>query len=154
MRRHDPAVGGPVLPRAIERRLSAYLDGELSPKDVAAIEARLAIDPVAAAYLEDLQLLSNGLACDEVDRRAAQSIRAQLRSKLRQPTPARGRSLRRWAWPSLAIATVFAVMVSVAGTSRWLPWQGTGSVAGAPVSIEAVSQQYSLALDALGRPTP
>lgn len=154
MKRSPATRSAPGVDPDLEERLGAYLDGELSTTEVAAVNARLAADPVASAYLHDLEEISNGLGCDEVDRRAAESIRAQIRSKLRQPAPTRNPSLRRWAWPSLAVATVLVVLVTFGASSRWLPRRGSGSMAGVPVSIEAVSQQYTLALDALSRPTP
>ena len=94
-------------------QLSAYVDGELTPEELAAVEAALAQDPELRAELNAFKRLSNELRVDEADRAAADVIRARLRRSPRSRWALGGRPWcrsspgwwRRWVlllWPTPA----------------------------------------------------
>ena len=84
-------------------QLSAYVDGELTPEELAAVEAVLAQDPELRAELNAFKRLSNELRVDEADRAVADVIRARLR---RSP-----RSRWRAWWPALVPVVTGVVVV-------------------------------------------
>ncbi len=128
-------------------RLSAYLDGELSPTEAAALERELPVDPALQADLDAMQRLSGRLAVEDEDYRAAQGIRAAVRGRLAEPHRRRGVPLARWWWiPAAAtLAVVSFVALRAAGPLGPRPQQ---------VQVEAVAEQYALALSDLGGGQP
>ncbi len=128
-------------------RLSAYLDGELSPTAAAALERELAVDPALQADLDVLRRLSGRLAVEDEDYRAAQGIRAAVRGRLAEPGRRRGVSLARWWWiPAAAtVAAVSFVALRAAGPLGPRPQH---------VQVEAVAEQYAVALSDLGGGQP
>ncbi len=141
----------PTLSREQQECLSRYHDLESTAEEAAAAEALLAAVPQAGAYLNDIKMLSNELRCDDTDQRAAATIRAELRRRLRGRTPARVQAARRWTWTSLIGALALAAVLTLQVP---FPWRGSSASTGSTITFETVAQQYTLALDALGRPTP
>lgn len=66
--------------------LSAYLDGEVTEAERAAVEARLARDPVARALLEELRTLSNSLHSLPRDPAPAELQAAALQGLVNRPS--------------------------------------------------------------------
>ena len=82
-------------------QLGAYLDGELSAEERAAIEAALATDGALRSALNALKRLSNELRVDDTDRAVARRIGIRLRR----------RRLRRALWPALPLAASLLLAV-------------------------------------------
>ena len=105
--------------------LSAYLDGELTVEERAAVEARLASDPDAQQMLHQLRSVSQAvqaLPLEPVGRdlreqilRRAESLKpaADMRDALPKVTLFRSR--RSWIWASLAVAAGLMIMVLQSG---------------------------------------
>lgn len=60
--RRRPSDPAPTPQEALEERLSAYLDGEVTEAERSETETLLASDASARAYLDDLQLMTRALA--------------------------------------------------------------------------------------------
>ncbi|MEX2172462.1 MAG: zf-HC2 domain-containing protein [Pirellulales bacterium] len=103
--------------------LSAYVDGELTGAERAAVEAHLASDPAARRQVEEFRRLSGliqnlpqpSLPADfsaRVIARAEQARPAAVVEPLR-PSPTIGRTWRGWVWAgaALAAALLLAVML-------------------------------------------
>src|SRR3954470_11579890 len=101
--------------------LSAYLDGELSASERAAVEARLATDPAAQQLLHELRSVSQSvqaLPTESLGRDLSEEILRRARQS--KPTPATAEmssgsgdaipkikifgSRRAWFWASMALA--------------------------------------------------
>lgn len=137
--------------RVVTERLSAYLDGELAPAEAAAVERELAGDGELRAALDAMRRMSSRLDVDEVDRRAAGRIRAELRSRIRgagavrRLPPWRLPAARVWLPLAAAAVAIAAVLVLT------LP---AGRQPARAVREDAVAEQYTLALDALSQGQP
>ncbi len=118
--------------------LSAYLDGELSAEERAAVEARLATDPAAQQMLHELRSVSQSVQAmptetigrdlsEEILRRAREAkpaLGAAAKSgTASQPSPFGDTipkitifgSKRAWIWASLALAAGLLIMVVQSG---------------------------------------
>jgi anti-sigma factor RsiW len=120
--------------------LSAYLDGELSADERAAVEARLATDPAAQQLLHELRSVSQSVQAlpteslgrdlsEEIVRRARETAPISGRSpsaKLADATePSRlgdtipkiriFNSRRAWIWASMALAVGLLIMIVQSG---------------------------------------
>jgi hypothetical protein len=120
--------------------LSAYLDGELRADERAAVEARLASDPVAQQLLHELRSVSESVQAlptetlgrnlsNDVIRRAQESAPTRERALSRKgaPEPASPRSIdtmptvrifgskRAWIWASMALAAGLLIMIVQSG---------------------------------------
>ncbi len=124
--------------------LSAYLDGELSPEERAAIEARLAADPAAQRLLHEFRSVSQSVHAlpqeslgrdlsEVIVRRAQQARPAIATSAPSKTTVADGRpshlggelpkitifgSRRTWFWASLALAAGLFIMFTQPGDEK------------------------------------
>lgn len=135
-----------VTARELER-LSAYLDGELSSAEAGALEADLDRDPLLRAALDDLRHVSAHMELDDADFRAAQGIRAAVRGRLTRRQRPAATMLRRWWWvPATAATAVLAFAAFRAGG----PFAPTTH----PLQVQAVAEQYALALNDLGGGQP
>ena len=137
----------------LREQLSAYLDGELTPAEVEAIEAVLAADAELAAELERIRRtrqlvrgLPRAAAPDDLaDRVLAQAERQRLVAG--RPTAPRAAASMRW----LRYAAAAAVLLVAAGVGFVivLTWQATrnaGDLATAPQTRPAVDE-YGLATE-------
>jgi anti-sigma factor RsiW len=120
--------------------LSAYLDGELSADERAAVEARLATDPAAQQLLHELRSVSQSVQAlpteslgrdvsDEVIRRAhesaprpgtapsAKTVAASEQSRAGHTMPKIRifHSKRAWIWASMALAAGLLLMIVQSG---------------------------------------
>ena len=121
--------------------LSAYLDGELSADERAAVEARLATDPAAQQLLHELRSVSQSVQAlpteslgrdlsEEIIRRAREATPAPAkRASDRKPLPHRTtsrsgdampkirifNSKRAWIWASMALAAGLLMMFVQSG---------------------------------------
>lgn len=128
-------------------RLSAYLDGELSAAEAAALERELTGDPALQADLDAMRGVSERLGLEDADYRAAQGIRAAVRGRLVERRRRSGVPLARWWWipASAAAAALTFVALHVGGPLGPNPQH---------VQVEAVAEQYALALNDLGGGQP
>jgi anti-sigma factor RsiW len=127
--------------------LSAYLDRQLKPKEIASLEARLSVDPVFSAALGELQRTRDALR--SLPRMRAPrnfTLTPQMvgqRSSLRQRSPLRARPALRLAPVfgfASALATFLLVLV-IAGDFLGILAPATKPVAQAPVlSVEVAVQ--------------
>ena len=117
--------------------LSAYVDGELSGAERAAVEARLASDPAAQRQVEEFRRLSSliqnlpqpALPADfsaKVLRRAEQA-RTLSASEPVRPGFSIGRTWRSWAWPGLALAAALLVAVMLPNREAELADRGAAT---------------------------
>jgi anti-sigma factor RsiW len=106
--------------------LSAYLDGELSADERAAVEARLAADPAAQRLLHELRAVSQdvqSLPLEKVGRDLADDILRRAQAAKPHATKAESAGLgetlpkitvfgstRSWMWASLALAAGLLIM--------------------------------------------
>lgn len=119
--------------------LSAYLDGQLSPRERARLEARLADDPAlrqALAELRALRAALRHLPPPRVPRNFA------LRSEMVAPAP---RWAGWWRWATVLTALLLALVV----LADW-GWGRTLKMAAAPPERAPAPQQKA----ALAAPTP
>jgi anti-sigma factor RsiW len=93
--------------------LSAYVDGELTPAERAAVEKRLSDDPQAQAMVAELRAV-----CETLKSLPKQELGTDLReSVLRQavvlaePGPSALGGARRWAWAVMALAAALLLAV-------------------------------------------
>ncbi|TFH37063.1 MAG: hypothetical protein E4G99_03480 [Anaerolineales bacterium] len=93
------------LPLPELRRLSAYMDGELSPREARKVAARLESDPGLQQTLRELQVVARSL-------RSLPQVRPP-RSFILSPA-AVGVPLRAVSYPALRLATMIATFVFVA----------------------------------------
>ncbi|MCX7855509.1 MAG: zf-HC2 domain-containing protein [Anaerolineae bacterium] len=148
--------------RAWERAdewLSAYIDGALSPRERARLEARLAQDPDLRARLESLQrtvALVRGLPSVSAPRNflLTPAMVRQPAPTVRQPAPA----VRRLA-PALTFATAVSGLLCVlllVGNLITSGWGGPGAAAPAPMIAYETggSPQAQETQDALAKKAP
>src|SRR5262245_41206159 len=125
---------GDLQPEPTDELLSAYLDGELTPEERAAVEARLASDPEAEHLLHQLRSVSQSVQRlqiepvgrdlrDEILRRieATKPTVAATSTTTPAATPkktAHFQSRRPWVWASLAVAAGLLIMVLQRGTEQ------------------------------------
>jgi anti-sigma factor RsiW len=127
--------------------LSAYLDRQLKPKEIASLEARLSVDPVLSAALGELQRTRDALR--SLPRMRAPrnfTLTPQMvdqRSSLRQRSPLRARPAARLAPVfgfASALATFLLVLV-IAGDFLGILAPSTKPLAQAPVLSSEVAVQ-------------
>lgn len=127
--------------------LSAYVDGELSEAERAAVEARLASDPAAQRQVEEFRRLSAliqnlpqpALPVDfsaKVLRRAEQA-RTSSASEPVRPGFSLGRTWRSWAWPGLVIAAALLIAVMLPNREPELADRGAAT---SPLAVKEVPQ--------------
>lgn len=121
--------------------VSAYLDGELSPEDRAAVEGRLAAEPAAERLLHELRCVSQdvqSLPQEKLGNQVSESvIRRAQEAKPRKPAAADTKTVascqassdsgdrlaaisffgtkRAWIWASLALAAGLLIMIIQSG---------------------------------------
>lgn len=108
--------------------LSAYLDGELSAEDHAAVEARLAADPAAQHLLHELRSVSQSVQAlpqeklgrdvgEAVIRRAreAKPMASAAADAKAMPNFTIFSTTRAWIWASLALAAGLLIMIVQSG---------------------------------------
>ncbi len=93
--------------------LSAYVDGELSDAELAAVEARLRDDPRARELVAELRDVSETLRSLPRHKLGADLREAVLQQAVvrREPMPADAGSVRRWVWAALALAAALLLTV-------------------------------------------
>jgi len=134
-------------PRGLPPRVSAYLDGELTPSQAAAIERELARDAALRADLDEIRQLSGRMVVEEADVRAAQGIRVALRARLTRSGGVGARARPRSWWLPAVAALAVVTFVALRATGPLTP-------ARPQVHVQAVAEQYALALDQLGEGQP
>jgi anti-sigma factor RsiW len=100
--------------RRVERRLGAYLDGELSHSDVAEVKSHLSGCDACRQRLETLhrlQTVLGGLAAPAVPEGFALDVVARVRRDLRPSTFAKKPAFAMRPWPSLARAAALTAAV-------------------------------------------
>ncbi|MEM1372282.1 MAG: anti-sigma factor [Pseudomonadota bacterium] len=121
-------------------KLSAYLDGELSADDAAAVEARLEIDPDAQLALETL-IEADAMARDVFDEDLAEPVPIAIAQQIKASTmpPAVGPK-RQPIWMSLAAGLVLLGLGGIGGYSL------NNQAAPAPTGswLEAVADYHSV----------
>ena len=90
--------------------LSAYVDGELSPGEVLAMERRLAAEPDLRAQAERLRGLSGAVRATLAEVPAPKSLRARIVQQVGFADPEPHRS-RRGSWPALAATLVAGITI-------------------------------------------
>jgi anti-sigma factor RsiW len=135
------------ISRSAWERLNAYLDGELSAAEIADVERELERDDALRAALEKMRRVSKGMSVEDVDVRAAHGIRSAVRERLRRPSVRAGRSAMRWWWLPAAAALAAVALVALYTAGPLAPTQPR-------VHVQAVAEQYALALDELGGGQP
>jgi len=142
--------------RRMDELLSAYLDGELSPRERARLEARLATDPELRERLEGLRrtvALVRGLPQVQAPRNFLLTP-AMVAPVRRRPAP------RRWLAPALTFATTLSALACAAVLMSNLLLSGLGgfgTVAPAAPPREVAQEQPTEAPTAeafRGGPTP
>jgi anti-sigma factor RsiW len=125
-----------ILPT--EQDLHAYLDGELPPERVAAVEDYLAHNPGEAQRLQAYR--SDGEAIAKLFVRADQIVSRRSPSVVTSiPTPAAGRTLSPGAWSPRAWQVAAAVIVFVFAASWGLLRQGNFDASERKFGTEAVT---------------
>jgi anti-sigma factor RsiW len=108
--------------------LSAYVDGELTVEERAAVEARLASDPAARQLLHQLRSVSQSVQALPMEP-VGRDLREQILRRAGALKPAVGTSdvmpkvtifqtRRPWVWASLAVAAGLLIMVLQPGDER------------------------------------
>lgn len=130
--------------------LSAYLDDELSPEERARVEQRLATDPAARQWLDQLRAVSRAVqdlpretvgedlreaillraklaTAETEDMVSAQAAPEPMSDELEWPMPkfSAGRTMRGWVWAGLAIAAALVIMVLQPGSHKEADLPGT-----------------------------
>jgi hypothetical protein len=100
--------------------LSAYVDGELSAEEWAAVEARLRDDPRARKLVEELRAVSATLRALPRDKLGADLREAVLQQAQihREPMPSDAGMVRRWAWAALALAAALLLAIYLPETRQ------------------------------------
>jgi hypothetical protein len=114
--------------------LSAYIDGELTADERAAVEARLATDPAAQQLLHELRSVAQdvqSLPTERVGRDLSDEILRRVAPKKAaaapvEPSPSPGPmpkltifgNRRSWMWASLALAAGLLIMIVQSGDER------------------------------------
>lgn len=115
------------LPEEWGERISAYLDGELSPAEAIVVERHLAEDPAAQRYADELRSMSQAFRAtpepvfenDLASGIVAEALRRQAEEAADLLEPEGdfglpfGKASRTWAWAGVAVAA--AVMFSFYG---------------------------------------
>ena len=142
-------MNGETMPR---ERLEAFVDGELSPEDAAAVLMHLATSPEDRSYVERLERVNQTLV-DLYAAPLALPVPEDLRRRILGPdadwtraAAARRASRRGWLLPGAAIAAVIALAVGVSLTSETGGPQlqiGAGPVAAGTLLQEVLDRQPS-----------
>lgn len=120
------------LPREDLERLSAYLDGELPPREAARLEARLRQEPQLRRALEDLRATSRLL-------RELPTVRPP-RSFTLTPEMVGARERRSWRFPALSFATALAAVAFACVLGLDLVARTAPMAAQAPFAVEGVME--------------
>lgn len=108
--------------------LSAYLDGELSPDRVEALERRLAEDPGLARLLAELAAVRSGAAAlepAEPDRDLWPGIAERIRTE-RVPDRVRDRARRTFAFTIPQLAAAAVALLALGSGAMWAARQAAG----------------------------
>jgi anti-sigma factor RsiW len=132
--------------------LSAYLDRQLKPKEIASLEARLSADPGLSAALGELQRTRDAL-------RSLPKMRAPRNFTLTpqmvgQRSPLRAPAARTWA-PAFGFASAlatFLLVLVIAGDVLGILAPSTKPVAQAPALTAEVAMQPATTAAARGEP--
>jgi anti-sigma factor RsiW len=100
-----------------DTELHAYVDGQLTPDRVAAIESVIAADPATAARVRDLRSLNVALR-DALDPILAEPIPDHLLAAATPPRAGSPLALRRWFVPAFAAAATLLLGLGVGWTVR------------------------------------
>lgn len=94
-----------------EQNIHRYLDGELSPVDRKAFEARLAQDPALQAELETYRSISTQLAaCPDVEPPPAERVWQDVQRGIRLASEPTAPPVWRWTWAPAALAVVLGIV--------------------------------------------
>ena len=133
-------------------KLSALVDGDLSPRGAARLRSHVASCPSCTRALADLETMKRGLGA--LPERAGEDHWTELVNRLAQPLPSEP---RRWL-PSLSWRVALpslAALVLVAGGGAWLRWhKGRGLsddavIAQAEAEFHKADEHYRRAVDEL-----
>jgi hypothetical protein len=102
---------------ALRVSLAAYLEGEVTPSEAAAIEKQLAASPVAQRQLAELRSIRDVLAEPGAEARAVDLVPSLTRA-LDAPPPRRRRPLLLWAGGFAAAAGIATMVVAFGLTGR------------------------------------
>lgn len=142
--------------------LSASLDGELAPRDVARLAARMKSEPELAAIATDLKL-ARGLLRRAPKRRAPRNFTLRLGMRgVRAPTP---RSVPVFSWASAVAAVIFIFTLGgsllrplgFAGMVPMMAMEAPAGMGGAESASNAADEglkQAPPATEGLNTPTP
>lgn len=105
-------------------RLAAWFDGEARPEEIPELEALIASDPEARAYLEELERTRKALREVEVPLVEEDAAWNSFRERLREadPVPSRPKVL---AFPRYATA---AAAILALGIGLWWPFRQAGQL--------------------------
>jgi anti-sigma factor RsiW len=93
--------------------LSAYIDGELTDGERAAVEARLENDPAARELVAEMRILSSTLKSlprERIGEDLRAAVLSQIADKRVALPPVRLSMTRRFLWPAIAIAAALMLM--------------------------------------------
>lgn len=142
--------------------LSAYVDGELTGAERAAVEARLASDPAAQRQVDEFRRLSGmiqalprptlpGDFSSKVLQRAKESTPTEKVKPVRLGMPI-GRTWRSWFWAGAALAAALMIAVMLPQGQRELADRGEVATSSPAPASEAVPQMRAAPSD--DRPLP
>ena len=121
-----------------DEKLSAYIDGELSPEDAGSLRQAMTADPSIRSSVETLMRIRDELqSIRRYELPADFASRVWDRAHAGQPVPAAAslRRAKRWAWRAaaavVAVASVFTVALLVWDGDRQVADQGGGRPDGA-----------------------
>ncbi len=146
------------LPEEWGERISAFVDGELSPSEAAVVERRLADDPVARRYADELRGISQAFRSapeptfekDLASGVVAEALRRQAEAAVELPDRLEpegefglpfGKSSRNWMWAGVAAAA--AVMIFFNGRAPQ-PQPGGPSLAGQTQQVDRLVAMQQL----------
>jgi anti-sigma factor RsiW len=116
----------PAVQPIDDAELHAYVDGQLAPDRVAAVDEALACEPALAARVAAMRSLNADLR-DVLDPILAEPIPERLLAAAAPSQAGRGAAARRWTMPALAAAATLVLGLGVGWMARGIAIEGAGT---------------------------